>query len=196
MAVPAVHGRDPMKILSGEKLDQNRTKRSTVCLDARGVSWVSLLLTTLNSPLVLEKASSGIVREFCEFSGVLGFSSAGFLTVCVRRCFFGFFHTFQLVIGKHLCFFNFALQSHCYSAWACTAFGGAWLYSARGVCDTRLPVATSVGHLYSNDWWRHGNSLVISPHYGLHWFVLCMFSLFLFYYFALFETRLQEDFCF
>lgn len=39
MAVPAVCGRDPMNGLPGEKPDQNRTKRSAVCFDARGASW-------------------------------------------------------------------------------------------------------------------------------------------------------------
>lgn len=52
MTLPAVYGRDPMNVLSGEKPDQNRTKRSAVCLDARGASSVPPLLTTLGSPLV------------------------------------------------------------------------------------------------------------------------------------------------
>lgn len=52
MAMPAVYGRDPMNVLPGEKPDQNRTKRSAVCLDARGAGWVSPLLTILGSPLV------------------------------------------------------------------------------------------------------------------------------------------------
>lgn len=156
-------------------------------------SLVSLLLTTLDSPLVLKKKPQ---VEFCEFSGFLGFSAACFLTVCVRRCFFGFFYTFQLVIGKHLYLFHFALQSHCCSAWAYTAFGGAWLYSARCVwyqvaCSNffwslvqQWPVKTWQLACYFPALWT---SLIC---------VVYVLFLFLFYYFALFETRLQKDFCF
>lgn len=53
-----MHGRDPTNVLSEEKADQNRTKRSAVCLDARTASWVLLFLTFgifyLNKKLQLE----------------------------------------------------------------------------------------------------------------------------------------------
>lgn len=81
-----------------------------------------------------KKASYGTVREFCEFRGCLGFSDACFLTGCVRWCFFGFFYTVQLVIGKHLYLFSFAPQCHCSSAWAYTAFGSA--FTLQEVCVT------------------------------------------------------------
>jgi len=43
------------------------------------------------------------------------------------------------------------------------------------MCDASLPVATSVGQLYCSDLWKRGNLPVIFPHYGLCWFILCMF---------------------
>lgn len=101
-----------------------------------------------------KKASSGTVREFCEFSGILGFSAACCLTVCVRQYFLGFFHTFQLLVS--ICICSILLFSPTLTVPELRLPLGC-LYSARDVCDTRLPVATAVGHLYSNNWWRHGH---------------------------------------
>lgn len=143
--------------------------------------------------LYKKQASSGTVREFCEFSGMLGFSAVCFLTVCVRQYFFGFFHTFQLLLSIYICSIllfsptltvpELILPLEC-------------LYCARGVC-VWYQVACS------NFCWSPVQELVktwplayISPHYGFHWFVLCVFPLFLFHYFALFETGLQKDFDF
>lgn len=131
MTVPAVCGRHPMNGLPGEKPDQNRAKRSAVWSALMPEELAGAHTSLLWIAHLYKKASSRTVREFCEFSGILGFSDACFLTVCVRQYFLGFFHTFQLLVS--ICFCSILLFTPTLTVPELRLPLGC-LYSARGMC--------------------------------------------------------------